>query len=74
MRPVIQPKEGLMPGENDLKTRLEQWLGEQGYPLEFTAAATFANAGFRVMQGYHVEGAEDEPPREIDVLGRVCKV
>jgi hypothetical protein len=54
---------------DDLKSRVEQWLGEQGYPLEFATAAAFRAGGFDVFQGYHV-AKEGGTRREVDVLAQ----
>jgi hypothetical protein len=55
--------------DDDLKSRVEQWLGEQGYPLEFATAAAFRSGGFDVFQGYHV-AKENGTRREVDVLAQ----
>jgi len=55
--------------EDNLKSKLEAWLADQGYPLEFAASNAFRNAGFNVFQGYHVDGEHDSR-REIDVLAQ----
>ena len=57
--------------DQELKTKLGQWLSEQGYPLEFATAQAFAKYGFQVLQGYYVEEQHGESPREVDVIAEV---
>lgn len=57
-------------GSKPLVERVQEWLGTQGYPLEFGCAAVFQNSGFRVLQGFHVRKAVDAAPREVDVLAQ----
>lgn len=57
-------------GTKELDTKVLEWLQSEGYPLEFRTAREFHKAAFRVWQGVYVR-ADDQPPREIDVLGFV---
>jgi hypothetical protein len=57
--------------DDDLKAQIGRWLGEQGYPLEFSTAAAFEEAGFGVMQGFFVEDTDADAPREIDVVAEI---
>jgi len=56
---------------SNLLAKVSEWLNEQGYPLEFEAAATFRRAGFSVRQGAYVRTPDTEKPREIDVTACV---
>lgn len=55
--------ESLEPAE-----RLEQWLGTQGYPLEFQTAAAFRDLDFSVAQGVHLTDAKAGKALEVDVM------
>jgi len=54
---------------NSPTSKVASWLQGEGYPLEYTTAATFHHSGFRVFQGRHVRTAPDQNPREVDVIG-----
>jgi hypothetical protein len=53
---------------DDLQTKVQAWLDQEGYPLEFAAAAVFRRHGFQVRQGTYVRVDDEEKAREIDVV------
>jgi hypothetical protein len=53
---------------NDIQAKLQAWLDQEGYPLEFATAAVFRRHGFIVRQGTYVRVDSDEKAREIDVV------
>ncbi len=58
---------------SDLKKRVEDWLGTQGYPLEFATAAAFRQHGFDVQQGTFARDPEEGISREIDILASMTE-
>lgn len=58
--------------DEDLSSKVSDWLGREGYPLEYFAAHAFRKFGFRVEQGAYVKTPEGEP-REVDVLASMAK-
>jgi hypothetical protein len=52
--------------DDPLIGKVGDWLNRQGYPLEFSTAAAFHQAGFRTHQGLYVD--DSESAREIDVV------
>jgi hypothetical protein len=60
-------------GEEDLSSKVADWLRGEGYPLEYFTAHTFRRHGFKVEQGAYIKPAEGNP-REIDVLASQSKV
>jgi len=53
---------------SDLTTKIAEWLKTQGYPLEMEVAHIFKDAGFEVSSAEYYVDAEEQKPREIDVL------
>jgi hypothetical protein len=51
-----------------LEQRVVDWLTTQGYPLEFSAAAAFQEAGFSVTHADYYVDPTDSGPREIDLV------
>ncbi len=51
-----------------LKEKVENWIAQEGYPLEFQTAHVFRNSGFWVLQGHYVKDEKNNQVREIDVL------
>jgi hypothetical protein len=47
--------------------RTKQWLSQQGYPLEFSTAATFESHGFHTQQSVYI-AHEEGAYREMDVV------
>lgn len=58
-------KQGSTP---DLHSKVKEWLSQEGYPTEFTAASVFRRHQFRVYQGYYVRDDVSDAVREIDIL------
>lgn len=54
-----------------LKVQVEEWLGKQGYPLEFVTANMFHQNEFQVIEGYYVRDPKSGVQREIDVLASI---
>jgi hypothetical protein len=52
----------------DLKAKLKEWLGKQGYPLESAVTDAFRKRGFRVTPSHHFPDPKTGEQREIDVL------
>lgn len=52
----------------DFRSRLSNWLGTQGYPLEMVVARTFRRDGFRTFQSEYYTDPESNALREIDIL------
>lgn len=52
-----------------MKDRIEKWLNEQGYPLEFQVANELKSKGFNVTQSDYYKDSETNEYREIDVIG-----
>jgi hypothetical protein len=59
-------------GEEDLPSKVGEWLNREGYPLEYYVAHTFRRAHFSVEQGAYIKHAEGEP-REVDVLASMSQ-
>lgn len=55
-------------GIGDITGKLAEWLGAEGYPLEYFTAEAFKAAGFQVRQGEFVRREPGGPPREVDVI------
>lgn len=53
--------------KDDLPKKIEEWLENQGYPLEMAVAAAFQKAGFTVGLSDIYEDFETSETREIDV-------
>jgi hypothetical protein len=53
--------------QEKIGNRIEEWLRQQGYPLEMRVADAFHQAGFHVFQGHSYEDPATKTPREIDV-------
>ena len=51
----------------DLKTRVDEWLAHQGFPLEFRAAQAFSRS-LRTFQGTYVRDPVSGQMREVDVI------
>ena len=66
----MSPEESQTPegGTVDLHSKVKEWLDQEGYPTEFTAASIFRRHEFRVHQGYYVRDDDSDAVREIDVL------
>lgn len=58
--------------ENDLSTKVYEWLKKEGYPLEFEAANILQSSGFLVRQGEYVRNSDGENAREVDILASVA--
>lgn len=54
--------------KDNLHLKLQDWLNEQGYPLEMLTARFFRQGGFRVNQSAYYTDTDIDKPREIDVL------
>lgn len=54
-------------GQEKLKSRVMEWLQEEGYPLEFYTAAAFSKSNFEVTQGAHVIDKTGKA-RELDII------
>lgn len=65
-----QAQERTMSGieTGDLSERIEKWLNEEGYPLEYFTASQFRAAGLSVRQGTFFRPSPDASPRELDVV------
>jgi hypothetical protein len=62
-----------MTQQSDLKSKLTEWLGEQGYPLEMqVASAARKFTHFDIRQGWHYKDPECGTSREIDIICTVC--
>jgi hypothetical protein len=59
-----------MDKEQDIKTKLLEWLNTQGYPLEMQVAQEFQSSGFTVTQSQYYADPETAKQREIDVVAR----
>jgi hypothetical protein len=55
---------------DELKKKVENWIKEQGYPLEMKVATAFIDEGFDVRQGSFYLDPESNESREIDVIVR----
>jgi hypothetical protein len=51
----------------ELKTKVEEWISKEGYPLEMQVAQIFQEAGYSVTQSDYYEDFETGKHREIDV-------
>ncbi len=51
---------------DELRTKVADWLEKSGYPLEMFVADQFRQAGFTVLQGSYYE--DSDAPRESDVI------
>jgi hypothetical protein len=74
LRPITElcaPRKG--DKMSDLKKKVEDWLGTQGYPLEFATAAAFRQHGFDVQQGTFARDPEEGISREIDILASMTE-
>lgn len=58
--------------EDELSSKVADWLSGEGYPLEYYVAHLCRQSGFRVQQGAYMKRA-DSNPREIDVLASMTK-
>lgn len=67
--PKQQPKSG--PSSEGLSARVLNWVKTEGLPTEYKTAHLFRKSGFRVFQGWYVEGQDDGKPREVDVLAEL---
>jgi hypothetical protein len=56
-----------------LQEKVSRWLHEEGFPLEFSTADAFRQAGFRVLQGEYTQPESDEPRRELDVVAHASR-
>jgi len=57
-----------MTAKDDLKTKVEKWLNEQGYPLEMRVASVLQQGGFRVVQSEYFSDPETGDSRELDIV------
>jgi hypothetical protein len=57
--------------DGDLQKKIQAWLRDEGYPLEFATADAFRQAGFSVLQGEYTQPTTDEPRREVDVVAQI---
>jgi hypothetical protein len=57
-----------MEKEQDIITKLRDWLSTQGYPLEMLVAQEFQSSGFTVTQAQYYADPESTKQREIDVI------
>jgi hypothetical protein len=57
-----------MDKEPDLTKRVDEWLAEEGYSLEFAVAHECRSAGFVARQGQYVRERDESAPLGIDVL------
>jgi hypothetical protein len=55
---------------DELRDKLKTWLRQEGYPLEFSTADGFREAGFSVLQGEYAAPTKREPRRELPRKGR----
>lgn len=53
--------------DRSLKTKIEEWLEKQGYPLEMRVASIFGRHGFRVIQSDYYTDPRTNAQREIDI-------
>ena len=53
--------------KQSLEEKLIDWLGSEGYRLEYLAHKAFVDAGVKSVLGHYVESSEGKP-REIDVM------
>lgn len=51
-----------------VEKRLEEWVRQQGYPLELAVANQFRQGEFSVVQGTYYEDPQEKIAREIDVV------
>jgi hypothetical protein len=64
---------------NELKDKVNEWLGKSGYPLEMLVAQRLQSAGFGVVQSEYYEDSESGKWRETDVIayehhrGETCR-
>jgi hypothetical protein len=76
MSPVVKnvadSKALAMNRENeDLPSKLRDWLQTEGYPFEMRVAQAFARAGFAIQQSDYYHDPEKGVPREVDVVASV---
>lgn len=57
-----------------LEERVREWIGNEGYPLEFGVAKKFNDAGFSVSQGRYVRDRNSDVLREIDICAYVSSI
>jgi hypothetical protein len=55
-------------GIRDIHSKVKEWLSQEGYPTEFTAANAFRRHKFRVHQGHYIRDNTTDAVREIDIL------
>src|SRR5687768_14769628 len=63
----------MLPSEDDLPTRLANWLESQGYPLEIEVARAFREAGFKAIQADYYIDPVSKANREIDLVAHADK-
>jgi hypothetical protein len=56
---------------DDLPSKLRDWLQREGYPFEMRVAQAFARAGFAIQQSDYYDDPDKGVPREIDVVATV---
>jgi hypothetical protein len=52
----------------EIKKKINDWLKDQGYPLEMSVASALRSCGFDVLQSSYYSDPENENAREIDVV------
>lgn len=60
--------------KKSLEDKVNEWLSEEGYGLEFLTADIFSKRNFQVRQGYYVRDEQTQTPREIDVIAQEIRV
>lgn len=58
---------------DDIKTKVENWLEKEGYSLEFLTATSFEKQGFQVQQSAHYLDEKNDSNREADVIASLKK-
>jgi hypothetical protein len=56
---------------DELISRVRNWLGSEGYPLEFRVANLFRAARLPAAQGRHVQDPKTNSIREVDVVAQL---
>ncbi|MBD2388203.1 hypothetical protein [Cylindrospermum sp. FACHB-282] len=59
-----------MDTSDELQKKVQNWIKEQGYPLEMKVATALIDEGFDVRQGSYYIDPESNESREIDIISR----
>ncbi|QYK63349.1 hypothetical protein KAI37_03682 [Paenibacillus sp. S25] len=59
--------------DNNINTRIMDWLNSQGYPLEMSVAEVLLNLKFNVIQSEYFIDDESTQQREIDIVASLQK-